>query len=171
MSGMSGMFSHSQVCWFEDLNRCYMKYDVSLYEFKTNDLGKVDFTIRISKDPIIEFMGKEYNVSLLPDRGHHLKEIKEKLIEFLEENGNIRVAIYSDDSDNSDDSNSILLSTYNEEEKKSNYMYDDMFWALYYTIRFPKLDYDGYYILSGMSGDFDTFREKYDMDISVFPFE
>jgi len=51
-------------------------------------------------------------------------------------------------------------------------MYDDLVWSLAYMIRFPTLDNDGYYILSGMLGKFEkeSFRQKYGIDMSeTFP--
>jgi len=166
MSQMSG----SQNSWFNDLNSRYMKYNVSIYnKIELENLGEVDFSLKLNDDIFIlgdGFEEKEYNINMTPFN-KIIDEIKEKFVSFLEINNNIRVSILEDD-------NVLLLSTYQEEEgeKEDNYMFDDCIWALYYTIRFPNLDYDGYYILSGMIGGFDetTFKDKYDMDVSIFPY-
>lgn len=177
MTEMSEM-SQSQLEWFDDLSRRYMKHNVSLYKLtKENkgDLGKIDFNMKILKKGdygvSLKVEDKEYDLSLSSSssfRSSFLKEIKENLIEFLKENHHIRVAILSEFNENE----IVLLSTYNEEgEKLSNYMYDDFIWSLYYTIRFPQLDFEGYYILSGMVSGFDTFKDKYNMDVCIFPLD
>ena len=166
MSQMSG----SQNSWFNDLNSRYMKYNVSIYnKIELENLGEVDFSLKLNDDIFIlgdGFEEKEYNINMTPFN-KIIDEIKEKFVSFLEINNNIRVSILEDD-------NVLLLSTYQDEEgeKEDNYMFDDCIRALYYTIRFPNLDYDGYYILSGMIGGFDetTFKDKYDMDVSIFPY-
>ena len=159
--------SESQNSWFNDLNSRYMKYNVSIYKIDLENLGEVDFSLKLNDNIFIlgdGFEEKEYNINMTPFN-KIIDEIKEKFISFLEVNNNIRVSILDDDK-------VLLLSTYQEEgEKEDNYMFDDCIWALYYTIRFPNLDYDGYYILSGMLDGFDeTFKDKYGMDVSVFPY-
>lgn len=160
--------SESQNSWFNDLNSRYMKYNVSIYnKIELENLGEVDFSLKLNDDIFIlgdGFEEKEYNINMTPFN-KIIDEIKEKFISFLEVNNNIRVSILDDDK-------VLLLSTYQEEgEKEDNYMFDDCIWVLYYTIRFPNLDYDGYYILSGMLDGFDeTFKDKYGMDVSVFPY-
>ena len=72
--------------------------------------------------------------------------------------------------------NYFLLSTYNENLKDLteidlSEMLDEYLVILCYIIRYPMLDKDGYYILSGMYEGFDeeTFSKKYGMNISKYP--
>lgn len=167
--------SMAQISWLSELDR-YMKYNVSIYEVNSeSDLGKVDFSLVFKKDED----QKSFSITLKEDSQEIVyklskpstfripsKEIKEKFIEFLENNNkNIRVAIVTDKI--------YLLSTYNEKYEAKKYMYDDLIWVINYMIRFPTLDNDGYYILSGMVGHFDkeTFRQKYNIEMSeTFPY-
>jgi len=178
--------NESQIEWFNDLSTRYMKYNVSLYNYKGIDMsnvefGEVDFSLKVTKEEtehryiILSYCGDEkkydfdspfyqtFPLSGTP-RDRILNEIKDKFISYLDENKNIRVSIYSDFVDYP-----LLLSTYEEEGKKNNYMYDDFIYSLYYMIRFPKLDYEGYYILMGMIRDFKKIKDKYEMDVSYFP--
>jgi hypothetical protein len=175
--------SMAQISWLSELDR-YMKYNVSIYEVESDsyDLGKVDFSIVFKKDnkddsdsfdfslTLREGEEKTENVYKLSSPSTFripCKEIKEKFIEFLENNDkNIRVVIQ-------DFSKIYLLSTYNEKYEEKKYMYDDLICVMNYMIRFPTLDNDGYYILSGMSGHFEkeTFRQKYNIEMSeTFPY-
>lgn len=169
--------SQAQIEWLEDLNCRYMKHNISAYYIHRKYTGgKVDFTFYFKETEgrklILIGDDKEYNVNIPnKNRENCINELKHKFLQFLEEHKNIRILFFHPSSYH------ILLSTYKEDGEKIDHMDDSMFLALNYTIRFPNLDYEGYYILSdSYTGfgyrDFDTdkFKEKYNMDVSIFPY-
>ena len=85
--------SESQNSWFNDLNSRYMKYNVSIYKIDLENLGEVDFSLKLNDDIFIlgdGFEEKEYNINMTPFN-KIIDEIKEKFVSFLEINNNIRV--------------------------------------------------------------------------------
>lgn len=97
-SNMNIQFSNSTK-WVEDLDKKELKYEVKLYQRKLydeykecNEFLKYDFQFSCEKDCI------------------NLENIQQHIVQFLEKNHSIRIAIVSS-------SEYYLISTYDEDEK------------------------------------------------------
>jgi hypothetical protein len=136
--------------WFDQLNK-YIKYNVKLYKnLSTTKNYDILFDCEINK----------------------VDNYKNEIVSLLEIQGNVRIGIYDNISDEY-----FLISSYEENENykicgENENMYDDFVYVLYYIVRYSMLDSHGYYSLSGMCDfDKDKFFERYCIDIWQQPQE
>jgi hypothetical protein len=160
--------------WVLELNK-YVKYNVKLFELKSeyiSQLSNPKMSSKLTGKCDFSFCSVESMYQIVEDDFKDVDYIKSNIVSFLENEGNIRVGIYLSYNEKIE---YFLLSSYEENQEYykvcGENMYDDVVYVLYYIVRYPMLDKDGYYSLSGMSGfNKDEFFKKYNIDIWKQPY-